>query len=224
MTVSVLTAIYAGYDTLKRPCAQHMPRGAVEWLCVTDNEALARGDSDPMGWRICYEPRPGVHPNRAAKRPKMLPWQYAVGSLSIWIDASYEVTAASFAFDASTFAHFGIAQFVHPWRDCIYEEAIASEGLPKYDGCDLLAQVDGYRALGHPHHWGLWETGCIVRDHHALGIRDLGHAWLAECTRASFQDQLSEPFVLRCLGLRPAELPGERGGSWLTYRASVRHE
>lgn len=220
MKVSIITAIYDSYDDLKTV----MPQAGVEvdWVCVTDRPR------EPNGWRLVVEPRPFMHPNLAAKRPKMLPWEYSDAEYSIWIDASFVVLSDAFAREMAVFAsgmHGGspIAQFKHPWRDCIYQEAMASLMLPKYSDLPIGDQMDQYRAWNHPENWGLWATGVIARFH-TDEIKKLGERWHQTCQEWGFQDQLSQAPHLRALGLRPTEIPGNHlVNRWIAYEGSQRH-
>lgn len=217
--VAIITAITDGYDTLKPVFPQ---QGLdVEWVCVTDGAPLPDADA-AAGWTMICEPRHGRDANRAAKRPKFTPWEYTTAPASIWVDASFRVTSDKFAVEALTFAD-PIAQFLHPWRDCLYAEAATSAALPKYDGEPLTKQADYYRARGHPEHWGLWAAGVIGRRHTAE-VRQLGVAWAHEVNVWSFQDQVSQPYVLREAGLWPSPLPGSHlANAWLKYEGSGRH-
>lgn len=217
---AVLTAVYDRYDTLK-PVVPQSGAG-VEWVCVTDDEALQRGDADPQGWTIVYEPWPGLHPNRAAKHPKMLPCDYTHAGRSVWVDASFAVVSPTFVMDVLALAD-PVAQFVHPWRQCLFDEAVASDPIPKYAGEPILAQADAYRAAGHPDGWGLWATGVIARIH-TPEVVAWGKDWLAEIERWSFQDQISHPYVCWTHHLRPKSLPGMHlANQWLAYQGSGRH-
>jgi Protein of unknown function (DUF616) len=215
--VAIVTSVYGTYDTVKPVLPQ---TGAdVEWILVTDTPPPAE---DAEGWTIVHDPRHGEHPNRAAKHPKFRPWEYTDAPASIWIDASFRVTSPCFAIEAIEHAD-PIAQFVHPWRDCLYLEAEVSALLPKYDGEPLGHQVEYYRACGHPERWGLWAAGVIARQH-TPEIRLLGVAWMHEVNLWSFQDQVSQPYVLRKTGLRPVGLPGTHfANPWLRYEGSGRH-
>jgi hypothetical protein len=217
---ALLSAIYDRYDTLKPTLPQ---QGIdVEWVLVTDDEALYRGDVDPLGWQIVYEPQPSVHPNRAAKNPKMLPAEYTAAEKSVWLDASFAVVSPTFVADVLGHAD-PVAQFVHPWRDCLHAEAAASASIPKYAGEPILDQAEAYRGAGHPSGWGLWATGVIGR-HHTPEVLAWGNAWLAENHRWSFQDQISHPYVCRLHNLRPTSLPGMHlANAWLAYQGSGRH-
>lgn len=220
MNAAVVTTIFDGYDTLKPVCPQD---GAdVEWVLVTDDIELARSP-EAEGYFVVCEPR-SDDSYRAAKRPKMLPWMYTDAGASVYVDASFAVTSSTFVVEALATAD-PIAQFVHPWRDCAYDEATECLQLAKYasqaDG--IRAQVVQYRAEGHPEHWGLWASGCIAR-HHIPEVKTFGERWLADVGRYSHQCQVSEPPRLRTAGLRPTALTGTHlTNPWLSYLASARH-
>jgi hypothetical protein len=219
--IAIITACYDRYDTIKPV----MPQTGVdvEWICVHDDMDL--DPADAPGWRMVYQPRPGIHPNRAAKHPKCEPWNYTDAPVSLWVDASFRIVSDRFALEATAMLTDDepIAQFVHPWRDCIYTETTASYDLPKYQGEPGLQQASAYREHGHPEHWGLWATGVMGRRH-TEAVRKMGWLWLAEIYRWSFQDQISHPYALREHQLRPQALPGTHlANSWLQYEGSGRH-
>ena len=218
---AVITAIYDGYDTLKPVLSQAGLN--VDWVLVTDDPYMVDvGES--LGWRVALKPRPGVHPNRAAKRPKFLPWEYTDAHESVWVDGSFRVLSADFVREALRHAD-PIAQFRHPWRDCLYAEARTVSAIRKYESQIGIAekQSAAYADAQHPEHWGLWATGVIARRH-VPGVVRLGERWLEEVERWTFQDQISQPFVLREMGLRPAEFPGSHlANGWMQYEGSGRH-
>lgn len=217
--VAIITAIYDNYDVL-RPVVSQAGDFDIEWLCVTDTSDVV---TDPQGWAVLLEPRPGVHPNLAAKRPKMLPWNYTDAEVVIWIDASYQILSPLFVRDVLATAH-PLAQFVHPDRQCIYDEAAVSQQMVyKYGGHNFPEQIARFRAEGHPPYWGLWATGVIVR-YKTQTLIDFGKAWHEECHLYSFQDQVSQPPLLRKFGLRPESLAGgPYQNPWLMFKGSGRH-
>lgn len=216
--VAVVSAIYGGYDTLKPVLPQNGPD--VDWVLVTDDPGFRGG---AVGWRTVYLPRPGMHPNRAAKQPKLFPWEFTDAPASIWLDASFRVTSPDFVTGALALAD-PVAQFVHPWRDCVYTEADEGARLAKYGGEDFDAQVKDAREQGHPDHWGLWATGVIARRHDDDRVRDMSEQWADLIDRYTFQDQVSQPVALRAQGLRPAQLPADYFSSpWLAYEGSEKH-
>jgi hypothetical protein len=216
----VITCITDGYELLKPVLPQV---GAdVEWICVTDGRPLPLADA-AEGWTMVCEPSfAGLHPNRAAKRPKLEPWRYTDAPASVWIDGSYRVTSPHFVSEALDLAR-PIAQFVHPWRDCCLEEAEFSATLAKYAGEPLELQAKTYRERGMPPHWGLWASGVIAR-HHTPEVRYFGEKWRDEIQQWTFQDQVSEPYALRKSFLVPDTLPGDHiTNPWLNYEGSARH-
>lgn len=215
---AILSANYGRYDEPKPA----LPQEGVdtEWVLVTDDPDLPDGH---LGWRVVYQPRPGVHPNRAAKHPKFRPWEYTDAPASVWIDGSCRVIAPWFAAQALSYAD-PIAQFAHPDRDCVYDETREALTVGKYAGEPMDKQATCYRLSGHPEHWGLWATTIIAR-HHTSEVRELGEDWTAEVEYWSFEDQISQPYVLRTLGLRPAVLPGYyRDNGWLRVEPSGKHQ
>lgn len=217
--LAIVTAIYDNYDVLQ-PIRQQAGLN-VEWVCVTDNDDLVAVGRE-LGWRVIVEKQPDLHPNRAAKRPKMFPWLYTDAVQTIWLDASFRVISETFAAEAIGYAD-PIAQFKHPWRDCIYTEASESSAISKYRAEPVMGQVSYYQALGHPPHWGLWATGVIAR-HITPDVIRLSLRWADEIAKWSFQDQISQPFVLREVELRPDEFPDTHfSNDWLVYEGSGRH-
>lgn len=215
--VAILTAIFDAYDTVKPV----LPQAGVdvEWILVTDEVPATDA---AQGWTVIHEPRPNVPPVRAAKTAKFEPWRYTGAPASIWIDASFRVVSPHFAQQAMEHAT-PIAQFVHPWRGCLYEEAaeIAALGMDP-DGVAEW-QTGRYREAGHPTSWGLWASGVIARRHTAA-VKRMGAAWAREVESGSARDQVSQPFVLRQAKLRPVAFPGTHlANAWLTYEGSGRH-
>ncbi len=210
----MLTAVYDRYDTLKELLPQTVD---VEAICVTDDLSLTSST-----WTIVYEPRIGVHPNRAAKAPKCCPWRYTDARTSIWIDASFLVISPTFVSDMGAI-DAPLAQFAHWDRSCLYDEAAFSAGIQKYGTEPLGQQVARYESWGHPRDWGLWATGLIAMRHTTPVVR-AGEAWLHEIDEFSFQDQVSQPAVLRREGLRPVNIPGTYAHNpWLCWQGSARH-
>lgn len=218
--ITVLTAIYDGYEELAPAPLER----DIDFVCVTDRWHV--GDSG-RGWEIRVEPS-DLHPNRAAKRPKMLPWLYTESEYVLWIDGSFTVDKGAvkeMLKAVDWLAANPIAQFPHPHRDCIYDEGehTLEYAAAKYE-CDLIEeQLCRYESEGHPEHWGLWATGVILRRW-TPAVERMGYLWYADNLRYSYQDQLSEAPALRYEDLRPLDLPGQFWENpWMTHRPSSRH-
>ena len=208
----IYTAIYGGYDALLQPVAQTVD---CDFICFTD----APWPDRVGAWRI-VRPRilAGLHPRLRAKYFKVmshrvfpggrLAWRFAplhrrprYGRL-IWIDGCLRIKSPDFA--AEFGAHVGQSGwslFVHPDRDCIYDELEASAGMAKYAGLPVREQAQHYRAAGFPAHAGMMAGGLIARAADHPDLPRINEAWWAEILAWTYQDQLSLPVVLRHLGL-----------------------
>lgn len=222
MKVAIITSCYNNYDTLKPVLPQ---KGfEIEWIYVTDHRPL-----DPVGWSVQHNVHWGKNPRYASKFPKAKPWEYTDAEASIWLDTSFKIISETFVHDLIETLHrsgSGIAQFKHPVRDCIYEEALVVKAHRKYAANQPIEeQVEYYWDEGHPEHWGLWSSGVIARLH-TTQIKKMGHLWMDEISDWTTCDQISEPYVMRNLNVTPAILPGmyhTGQNPWVTYEASKNH-
>lgn len=208
---AIVTAIFGGYDKPSVPIPQSI---AVDYVLVTDDPDLRA-----PGWRkVVLEPgaAPGS-PRLAAKIPKLQPWDFSDDGPWIWIDGSMQIKSRTFAAEAAAYSReYGLSQWKHPDRDCIYEEAAFSSTLPKYLGQDLGGQALHYMNQHHPTHWGLWAGGLIIYE---VPMDVFAGMWWDELVKWTLQDQVSEPYVLRRCDIDVAPLPGNlRDNEWITIR------
>lgn len=216
MNVAVVSSVYGGYDERSAPPPQTID---VEWVCVTDVER------DVPGWTVVVEPRPDMHPRLAAKVAKCLPWAYTNADLIVWMDGACQVLREDTVERLVVqLGGYPLAQFVHPWRDCVRDEAWASRGMLKYQDRPVIAQAEHYIGGGHPEHWGLWATGLIVYNARHPKLTEFGARWLAEQMRWTYQDQLSEAPLLKDMGLLVRELAGTLHGNGLVAWANHRDD
>lgn len=205
MSVAVITSCYGGYDKPRPPTTQDVE---CEWVLVTDVPV------DVPGWRVVVEPRPHAHPRLAAKVAKFRPDLYSDADTLVWIDS--HVVVHSDQFVGSLVLWLGdhdLAMFRHPLRQSILAEAMASAGLPKYDGQTVLEQAAHYVDEGHDPNYGLWCTGISVRRN-LFQLRRFGENWLLENTRWTYQDQISLPPLIarHWTTIRMGDLPAEHWG------------
>lgn len=204
--VAIYSALYGQYEYPKA-----LPDLGVPAYLITDEK-----DIEAPGWEVNFDETPGffVDPlwnevqkaDPAATKPMMEHkfWkthpEEACGGVdvSIWLDASMEVTDVAFV-DRCLDA-LGDDDWVavkHPWRDCIYDEATYSGTLSRYNASSLDRQAAFYRdVIGHPTHWGLFATGAMVRRHTTL-VLEIGEDWWDECCNWGHQDQVSLPVLFR---------------------------
>lgn len=226
MRVAIYTAVAGGYDALLPQPAQDID---VDWIAFTD---------EPLDLPEPWQRRPlapsSLGPRMAAKAPKCTPWDFLGDEYdaAVWIDGNMGVTSPAFAREALACRHDGLATWRHPQRRCIYAEAAASLRLCplKYGGHPIMEQVEHYRAEGHPVNGGLYACGTLAWDLRNPDARALGTAWLAECVRWTYQDQLSLPVVARRLGVRPGRFPHSQvtrrslSNPWLTIHPHRRDD
>jgi UDP-glucose 4-epimerase len=198
--VCVISSVYGGYDTPCQLPAQDRPHDAI---LVTDI------DYTVPGWTTLVEPREHMHPRMAAKVAKCRPDIYTDAKITIWVDASMQVTRADFvSWCVQQIGVHLIAQIRHPERQRITDEADVSSHMLKYQGQEVVEQARHYLAGGFPDGWGMWATGLIVRRTTAQ-TKLFGAEWLQQQVRWTYQDQISEPPTLAAMSLQPVDLETE---------------
>jgi hypothetical protein len=207
---AIVTAIYGGFDVLRPLPAGH---GFDVAVCVTDDVTLAAD-----GWTMLVVPS-GESPRLAAKRPKMLPFDFVDADVAVWLDASAQVVDVGFR-DWCVAAVEGadLVAWDHPEdRDCLFAEVDYCWSWPKYRDYPLREQAEFYRAAGMPAGFGLWACGTLVWRNTAES-RKFGSRWLTECERWSIQDQVSLPYLLWALKPKFRVFPGhEFNNRWLKW-------
>ncbi len=204
--VCIYTAIYCGYDDLKEQPKQSID---CDFVCFSDLSL-----PETWGWRVIRQQGiRNLHPRLQAKYYKLmhhrlfvqrfhnfLPFYDNIAHIytaSIWIDASVKLHSSFFAEEmVASLARYGLALFIHPDRNCIYDEAAFCCDFPKYRGFPLQEQVDYYRRKGYPEKNGLMAAGIIVRKMGVKALSRIERQWWRENLRWSYQDQLSLPYVL----------------------------
>lgn len=219
MRTAIITAVYGGHDDLRPLPADH---GFDDAVCVTDDPEL-----EVEGWGMQYIPST-LHPRLAAKRPKMLPWQFTQCESAVWLDASFSVRGSSFR--QFTDAHLVGADFVvweHPdgaWRNCLTAEARFCRDWPKYESEPIREQVDRYLADGMPLQYGLWAAGAVGWRFTPRAM-EFGRRWHSEQHRGSIQDQISLPYLLWKDGLKPVTWDAEElANAHVTYHGHLRSD
>lgn len=188
----IYSANYGGWDPLRiQPVPVRMYNDESHPIEMADPRMAAKY-LDDLQW-----------PRLAAKWWKVRPdLACPDAEVTVWIDGSMTLLVPDLMDRALAELGDDDALFMrHPWRDCIFEEAESSALVHKYFGQPTAAQVESYRAAGHPEHWGLVHSGLIVRRD-TPAVRALDEAWWAEITRWTIQDQLSLPPLLRTMPLR----------------------
>jgi len=192
---AVISAIYGDYDSPSVPPEQTVE---ADWILVSD---VPR---DAPGWQVTVEPRPDLHPRTAAKYPKCLPQNYSDADVLIWLDGNVRITSPVFlAWCIASLGDAPLAQHQGIFCKDIWQAVGESEANPKYNGYPVRRQAEHYVASGFPADFGTWWTGLMIRRKDCL---DFGTPWLQENLDWTYQDQISQPYVLWKMGMRPAPL------------------
>lgn len=199
--LAIVSANFGGCDEVFAHEPQDIP---VEWIYFTDSQ-----DLDVPGRKVVRLQPNGLHPCLAAKRFKLQP--PVAHRFVIWIDANIRIQSSQFAREALTYIEDGLAVHRHPFRDCIYQEAVETILTPKYDGLPIAEQVRHYHR-GDQYHprSGLYACGVIAWDREHPKVDQFGRAWMHECERWTWQDQLSFPVICKRLGIKPGVFPHDQ--------------
>jgi hypothetical protein len=210
----IYTAVFGSYDAL----APVSPPSGVDAICFTDDPAMKA-----EGWQMRVVEPDYPHPRTAAKTYKCMPHLYLPEyEQTLWVDGGFTIENPSFPDEALEYLNGSpMAMFAHPERDCLYQEAAYCKDWPKYADQNITGQVEHYRAMGHPEHWGLYAGGIIARCSNNPLVQLFGLLWFQENVRWTYQDQISLPYLLRKLDLLPTtfrqNLWDNNWGSWTNH-------
>lgn len=209
MKVAVVTACAGAYDY---PRKGEVFDPDVDYLFYAD-EASAKLAREP--WQLREKLLPGAlkgmrsHPRRLAKGPKLNPHRFGLGRYDyvVWVDGGIHIRSPHFV--REIISYIGESGIVlsphHDGRTDAYGEATIRP--PKYADEPLDEQVAHMREAGYPGNDGLYECGVMARDMRNPRVAELGRLWEGEVERWSYQDQVSLPYCLWALGLKPDVLP-----------------
>jgi hypothetical protein len=106
------------------------------------------------------------------------------------MDANFSIKCDLNELVEADLANHDIATFIHPDRDCIYQEAGAAIFYQKDDPQTIIHHVYRYSQNGYPPHSGLIASGVLLRRHSAK-VKKLNELWWREVEQGSKRDQLS---------------------------------
>jgi hypothetical protein len=193
----VYTAVFGNYDALRSPRTRS---AGVTYVCLADTPAQA-----PAGWDYRDLPRDAqalspASRNRWAKmHPHLL---FPDHEVSVYVDGNIEVTGDVLELAQSASAAGPLSLYDHPFRTCLYDEALACAWV----GLDWLGpirrQVARYAAEGFPAKAGLYEANVIVRRHHDPAVIRAMARWWSEWDSGIKRDQLSFTYAMWREGLK----------------------
>lgn len=184
----IYTAITGDYDYLKEPL---LVNEDCEYICFTNNKKLK---SDI--WNIEYIRDDELDNMMLAKKVKLFPDLYFKEyETSIWIDGKIQICDDLIGYVKKFGRNQPILSFPHHERKCIYEEAGACLYLHIGHKLEIVKQISDYYSMGYPINNGLYEMGCIVRQHNNELVKRVMREWWNELELYSYRDQISFPVV-----------------------------
>lgn len=193
----VYTVILGDYDQLNE--VGYKSEG-VDYICVTDNKELTSET-----WSIrCVEG--DIDSSSLNRKYKFFPTRFFNYEESIYIDGNIEIVGDVLPLFSQGLSSADLSIPKHPFRDCIYKEAIACYDSRKVDG-SVFSLIDRYRSEGFPEHFGLYENNCIVRKHSSNEVNALMEEWWTEFESGIKRDQLSLVYLLWKMELVCSEMP-----------------
>ena len=190
---AVYTCVTNGYDKILEPTYITMD---FDYIYFTDNNSVK---SDI--WQIRPLPKEcdDIPANKKQRLVKILPHLVLQDyDLSIWIDGNIEINGNLNDFVKNNANDESCSVFIpkHPHRDCIYDEQVAVIKFKKDVAKNTNPQIEEYKKEGFPKHYGLVQTGIMIRRHNDEGCKRLMEAWFNEVKEKSHRDQLSFNYVL----------------------------
>lgn len=202
--IVICTALAGEYSQLLPHTHIHP---SYRYVCFTDRERETWGL-----WETLPFPEQYDDPTRTSRYPKLnLPKLFPDADWLIWVDANVLVNGDLSKYVRAVEESGAPVGFIrHPYRDCIYEEAKACAQANKDAPENLQAHVDYYRRQGFPRHAGLWENNVFIVNRGHKQTRPLFAMWWKEFRTHSRRDQISLPYVLNRLNVKPYPYLGDK--------------
>ena len=185
----IYTAIFGDYDELQTP---EYINTNLDYICFTDNPNLK---SDV--WEIRLIDNLKLDNTRKARLIKILPHKYLNEyDYSIWVDGAIKITNDIFKYINKYSTGKPLLGIIHPYRNCIYDEANACINSQKDDKKTIKKQITKYKQEDYPKNNGLIESGVLFRKHNDSQLIHVMEDWFYEVLNYSKRDQLSLNYIL----------------------------
>lgn len=202
--IVIYTAIFGDKDQIREPVKI---KKDCDLVCFTDNPNLKSNIFDVRVVKPI-----SADPVRSAKIYKILAHRFFPEyEYSIWIDGNILIDVDQEYINKIIDIHLkknDMAMFVHPERDCIYEEAGACIRLKKDDPKIINMQMQQYRLAGYPVKNGLTMNTVILRKNLSPAVIKINEDWWREITLFSRRDQLSFGYVAWKNNFKFKSMPG----------------
>lgn len=191
--VAIYTVNIGGYDTILQPIIKS---DNVDYFYVSDKKPENLGKWNWLDAQPYIENLNTTNVKKARyikTHPHILFPNY---KYSIFIDGNIRTITDVSKFINNINNKTKIAIHPHPYRECIYDEAINCKNSGKGNSKSINEQMELYKKEGMPSKYGLFETNVVVREHGNMLCRKIMEDWWNEIKLKSERDQLSFTYVL----------------------------
>ena len=191
----IYSCISGGYDEI---ITDFYPHKDYDYILFTDNKKLLK-QKHFLFWKIRPMKFTELDSVRNARWHKMHPHiLFPDYEYSVWIDSNVQILGCEIYdyIDEQIIKNHNIATAIHPYRNCLYEEA--QECIRQHkDNAELIRkQIDIISKEGFPKEMGLFETNIFYRKHKDKAVIELMSAWWRFINSLSRRDQLSFTYLL----------------------------
>ena len=186
--IVVYTAIIGDYDDLKEP---EFVDSTITYVCFTDNKNLKSNV-----WNMEYLNERLFDGRQVARMIKIQPHIYFRDfETSVWVDGKFHIKEDIRKYIGKYEKDQPILCFPHFERKCIYSEAAECISSNRGDKQKIINQICHYYTQNYPFDNGMYETGCMIREHNNEICEKIMDDWKKEVLSYSLRDQISFPYV-----------------------------
>lgn len=199
--VAVYTAIFNNYDLLQPPAI--VENDVIDYYCFTNDMRYI-----PWPWKAVFTKDSDFESTKVASCfLKILGHSLlAKYETTIWIDGNIILRKKLYPLTLSLMQKNYLCVNNHRSRDCIYKESEECINQGKVDSVRAMRQMEKYRNLNFPTHFGLSETTIVFRDNKCSEVRDFQKVWWSEFMEGGHRDQLSFDFARWKTGIQVKEV------------------
>jgi hypothetical protein len=201
--IAIYTAVFGGKDQVKEP-QQYKENDNIDYFLISDDKELISNH-----YHLIYKKPIYDDITKNARYYKIVGLdKFKNYDFVIWHDANIQVKHMEMPNLVKFAVKSNYAFFKHPFRNCIYEEAIKCIKLEKDLPYKLFKQVVKYFRYGVENNIGLYATGLYVKNNQ-LNNDDFINEWWNETLQNSRRDQMSLPYCLKKLKIIPEIISGD---------------
>lgn len=203
MKIAVYTAIFGGKDILRDPIDYRVDE-AIDYFVISDE--VLQSDIYQLIKKEVFNP----DITKNARYYKILGIEeFENYDYVIWHDANLQLKHDFIPELVKQVQNKHLATFLHPIRNCIYDEAATCIMDKKEDSLKLFSQCLIYFFRGMPSMAGLFETSILVKNNR-LNSFDFNQLWWREIKKYSRRDQISLPYIIYRHKISIGILQGDR--------------